>query len=131
MNIIPVLKLGPVLLVSIQHDLQDRTAELLQEAILEKLYKTHATAVLIDVTALEIVDSFVGRVLSETAQMAQMMNARVVLAGVQPAVAITVIELGMDLSGVDTAINVERGLEQLGFRMTAISRSSERQDRVT
>jgi len=131
LNIIPVLKLGPVLLVSIQHDLQDRTAELLQEAILEKLYKTHATAVLIDVTALEIVDSFVGRVLSETAQMAQMMNARVVLAGVQPAVAITVIELGMDLSGVDTAINVERGLEQLGFRMTAISRSSERQDRVT
>ncbi len=117
---IPVLKIGPILMVTIQIDLHDRLAEELQIALLNKLKATGALAVLIDITAMEIVDSFIGRVLSETAQMASIMNAKVVLVGMRPAVAMTLLEMGLELTGIDSAMDVERGLEKLGYELRKI-----------
>ena len=117
---IPVLKIGPILMVTIQTDLHDRLAEELQIALLNKLKATGALAVLIDITAMQIVDSFIGRVLSETAQMASIMNAKVVLVGMRPAVAMTLLEMGLELTGIDSAMDVERGLEKLGYELRKI-----------
>ena len=120
---IPVLKIGPVLIVTIQVELHDRMAEDLQRAILNKINKTGASAVLIDITALEIVDSFIGRVLSESARMARLMGARLVLVGMRPAVTMTLLEMGLGFNEIETAIDIESGLNRLGFELCAIGSS--------
>ncbi len=117
---IPVLKIGPILMVSIQTDLHDRMAEDLQTSILESIEKTGSPAVMIDITALEMVDSFIGRVLSDTARAARIMNARVVLVGMRPAVTMTLLEMGLELTDVETAIDVENGLEKLGYQLNHV-----------
>ncbi len=120
---IPVLKIGPILMVTIQTDLHDRLAEELQSALLKKLKATGAFAVLIDITALQIVDSFIGRVLSETARMARIMNARVVLVGMRPAVAMTLLEMGLELTDIDSAMDIESGLDKLGYELRKMDRN--------
>jgi len=122
---IPVLKIGPILMVSIQTDLHDRMAEDLQTSILESIEKTGSLAVMIDITALEVIDSFISRVLSDTARAARIMNARVVLVGMRPAVTMTLLEMGLELTDVETAIDVENGLERLGYELNHIDRNSE------
>ncbi len=119
---IPILKIGPILMVTIQTDLHDRLAEELQIAILNKLKGTGALAVLIDITALQIVDSIIGRDLSETARMARIMNAKVVLVGMRPAVAMTLLEMGLELTDIDSAMDVESGLEKLGYVLRKMDR---------
>lgn len=120
MDIIPVLKIGPILMVSIQKELYDSVAQQLQDTILYKIKETHARAVLVDITAMEMVDSFIARVLSETAKMASVMNAKVVLVGMQPAVTMTLVDMGMTLPGIETALNVEMGLRKLGYELRLI-----------
>jgi rsbT antagonist protein RsbS len=113
MERVPILKLGEVLLVSIQVDLDDQTAVQLQEALAERIVATGAHGVIIDISALDIVDSFIGRMLSTTASVSRVLDAETVVVGMRPAVAITLVELGLSLPGVRTALNVERGLELL------------------
>jgi rsbT antagonist protein RsbS len=113
MERIPILKLGEYLLVSIQVDMHDRLAMSLQDDLTERIVKTHSRGVLIDISALEIVDSFIGRTLGNIAAMSRVLDAQTVLVGMQPAVAITLVELGMSLPGVRTALNVDQGLELL------------------
>lgn len=113
MEQIPILRIGDILLVSIQVDLQDRIAMQLQEDLAEHIVTTSAKGVLIDISALEIVDSFIGRMLGNIASMARVLDAETVVVGMRPAVAITLVELGMALPGVKTALNVERGMELL------------------
>lgn len=125
MEHIPVLKLGSILMVSIQIDLQDTMAESLQDEILYKVQKTGAKAVLIDITALEIVDSFIARVLSDTASMVNIMAAEVVLVGMSPAVTMTLVEMGMTLPEVKTAIDIESGLKKLGYELRLIHHRKE------
>ncbi len=110
---IPILKVGRVLIVPIQFDIDDQTVMHLQESILQELERTGARGVLIDISLLEMVDSFIGRVLSDIAAMARIMDARTVVVGMQPAVAITLVELGLELKGVDTVLNVEEGIRLL------------------
>ena len=110
---IPILRMGSVLLVTIQVDMQDQTAMALQEDLAEKIAKTGANGVLIDISALEIVDSFVGRMLASISGIARILSATTVVVGMQPAVAITLVELGLSLEGVRTALNVERGVQLL------------------
>lgn len=110
---IPILKVGRVLIVPIQFDMDDQTVMRLQESILSELERTGARGVLIDISLLEMVDSFIGRVLSDIAAMARIMDARTVVVGMQPAVAITLVELGLELKGVDTVLNVEEGIKLL------------------
>ena len=113
MDRIPILRMGRSLLVTIQVDLQDRTAVALQDDLSAKIEETGADGVLIDISALEIVDSFVGRMLSTISGIARVLDATVVVVGMQPAVAITLVELGLSLEGVRTALNVERGMAVL------------------
>jgi rsbT antagonist protein RsbS len=113
MDRVPVLSLGEVLLVSIQVDLEDRLAMRLQEDLAERIVVTGAHGVLIDITALEIVDSFVGRMLATIASISRVLDAETVVVGMRPAVAITLVELGLPLRGVRTALNVELGLAML------------------
>lgn len=117
---IPILKVGRVLIVPIQVDMDDQTVMLLQESILAELERTGARGVLIDISLLEMVDSFIGRMLSDIAAMARIMDARTVVVGMQPAVAITLVELGLELRGVDTVLNVDEGIkllrEEFGIR---------------
>ena len=113
MEQIPILKLGDILLVSIQVELHDQLAMTLQDDLTQKLAKTGARGVLIDISALEIVDSFIGRSLAHIAGIARVMDAATVLVGMRPAVAITLVELGMSLTGIRTALNVERGMQLL------------------
>lgn len=110
---IPILKVGRVLIVPIQVDMDDQTVLHLQENILAELERTGARGVLIDISLLEIVDSFIGRMLSDIASMARIMDARTVVVGMQPAVAITLVELGLELKGVDTVLNVDEGIKLL------------------
>ena len=110
---IPILKVGRVLIVPIQVDMDDQTVMMLQERILSELERTGARGVLIDISLLEMVDSFIGRVLSDIAAMARIMDARTVVVGMQPAVAITLVELGLELRGVDTVLNVDEGIKLL------------------
>jgi rsbT antagonist protein RsbS len=105
--------MGSVLLVTIQVDMQDQTAMALQEDLADKIAKTGASGVLIDISALEIVDSFVGRMLASISGIARILSATTVVVGMQPAVAITLVELGLSLEGVRTALNVERGVQLL------------------
>ena len=113
MERIPILKMGPFLLVSIQVDMHDRLALTLQDDLTERIVRDRARGVLIDISALEIVDSFIGRALGNIAKMARVLDAETVVVGMRPAVAITLVELGMSLSGVRTALNVERAMEML------------------
>lgn len=117
---IPIIKIGPYLIVSIQVDMHDKLAIQLQSQILEEIEKTGAKGVLIDISVLEMVDSFIGRMLSGMASMASIMDAAVVIVGMQPAVAITLVELGLEMPGVDTALNMERGMEMLEKRMKSM-----------
>ncbi|MGC1303335.1 MAG: STAS domain-containing protein [Caulobacteraceae bacterium] len=113
MERIPILKLGRALLVSIQVDMNDNTAIALEEDLSTRIVQTGARGVLIDISALEIVDSFIGRMLNTIAQVARVLDATTVVTGMQPAVAITLVELGMELHGIATALTVERGLAML------------------
>lgn len=115
---IPIIKIRDYLIVSIQVDMHDRLALQLQTQILDEIYRTGAKGVLIDISTLEMVDSFIGRVLSGMASMASIMDAAVVIVGMQPAVAITLVELGLEMPGVDTALNMELGMEMLEKRLT-------------
>ena len=113
MERIPILRMGSVLLVTIQVDMEDQTALALQDDLAAKVSATGATGVLIDISALEIVDSFVGRMLASISGIARILSATTVVVGMQPAVAITLVELGLSLEGVKTALNVRRGMEML------------------
>jgi rsbT antagonist protein RsbS len=110
---IPILKMGDCLLVSIQVDMHDRLAMTLQDDLTERIVTTRAQGVLIDISSLEIVDSFIGRMLANIAAMARVLDADTVVVGMQPAVAITLVELGLSLNGVRTALNVEKGMALL------------------
>ncbi|MFF5402703.1 STAS domain-containing protein [Streptomyces misionensis] len=113
---VPVLALGDVLLVSLQGELHDGMAEQLQQDLSERVATTGVTGVVIDISGVEIVDSFLGRVLAEIASTARLLAARTVLAGMRPAVAITLVELGLTLPGLTTALDVDRALELLSQR---------------
>lgn len=113
MDRIPILRMGKFLLVTIQIDLYDRLATNLETDLVQMVNKTGASGVLIDISALSIVDSFMGRILGNIGSMSKIMDAETVVVGMQPAVAITLIELGLELKGVHTALNVERGMELL------------------
>lgn len=113
MERIPILRMGSLLLVTIQVDMHDRLAMTLQDDLTERIVKDRAKGVLIDISALDIVDSFIGRMISNTAAMAKILDAKTVVVGMQPAVAITLVELGLALEGVITALNVERGIAML------------------
>jgi rsbT antagonist protein RsbS len=113
MDRIPILKMGRVLLVTIQVDMHDRLALALQDDLTARIVKDGARGVLIDISSLEVVDSFIGRVLGNIAAMSRVLDAETVVVGMQPAVAITLVELGLSLPGVRTALNVERGMELL------------------
>jgi rsbT antagonist protein RsbS len=110
---IPILKMGRFLLVSIQVDMDDRTAMSLQDDLTGRIVKDKAKGVLIDISSLDVVDSFIGRMLANTAAMARILDAETVVVGMQPSVAITLVELGLSLKGVRSALNVERGMELL------------------
>jgi len=110
---IPILKLGDFLLVSIQVDMHDRLAMSLQEDLTDRIVKTHARGVLIDISALDVVDSFIGRMLGHIASMSRILDAETVVVGMRPAVAITLVELGLSLPGIRTALNVDKGMEML------------------
>src|SRR5262249_838591 len=107
----PILKMGRCLLVSIQVDMHDRLAMTLQDDLTARIAETNASGVLIDISALEIVDSFIGRMLANIAAMARVLDARTVVVGMRPAVAITLVDLALSLPGVRTALNVEKGME--------------------
>jgi len=110
---IPMLRMGEFLLVTIQVDMHDRLAMTLQEDLTARISETAARGVLIDISSLEIVDSFIGRMLGNIAAMSRVLDAQTVVVGMQPAVAITLVELGMSLPGVRTALNVDAGMELL------------------
>ncbi len=113
MERIPILKMGDLLLVTIQVDMHDRLALSLQEDLTSKIAQTRAHGVLIDISSLEMVDSFIGRMLGNIASMSRVLGAQTVVVGMQPSVAITLVELGLSLKGVRTALNVERGMQLL------------------
>ena len=114
MERIPILRMGDLLLVTIQVDMHDRLAMTLQDDLTERIVSDGAKGVLIDISALDLVDSFIGRMISNTAAMARVLDAQTVVVGMQPAVAITLVELGLTLTGVKTALNVEKGMTLLG-----------------
>jgi len=113
MERIPILKMGDYLLVTIQVDMHDRLAMTLQDDLTEGIARMRARGVLIDISSLEIVDSFIGRMLGNIAAMARVLDAETVVVGMRPAVAITLVELGLSLPGVRTALNVEQGMSLL------------------
>ena len=113
MEKIPILRMGEFLLVTIQVDMHDRLAMALQEDLTQMISRTEARGVLIDISSLEIVDSFIGRMLGNIASMSRVLDAETVVVGMQPAVAITLVELGLSLAGVRTALNVDAGMEVL------------------
>jgi len=117
MDRIPILKLGHALLVTIQVDMHDRLALALEEDLTAKIVSAKARGVLIDISGLEIVDSFIGRMLDNIAAVSRMLDADTVVVGMRPAVAITLVELGLSLTGVKTALNVERGMTLIHERL--------------
>jgi rsbT antagonist protein RsbS len=116
MDRIPILKFGDALLVTIQVDMHDRLATALEEDLTTKIVAHNSKGVLIDISALEIVDSFIGRMLDNIAAVSRILDAETVVVGMRPAVAITLVELGLSLTGVKTALNVERGMEMIQRR---------------
>ena len=122
MEKIPILRMGRFLLVTIQVDMHDRLALQLQDDLTERIVKDRAHGVLIDISSLEVVDSFIGRMISNTAAMASVLDARTVVVGMQPAVAITLVELGLSLEGVRTALNVDKGMALLREEVEAAGR---------
>ena len=127
MERIPILKMGEFLLVTIQVDMHDRLALTLQDDLTEMIVKNRAHGVLIDISALEVVDSFIGRMLGNIASMSRVLDAATVVVGMQPAVAITLVELGLSLPGVRTALNVEKGMELLRVSLAALNGHADRQ----
>lgn len=113
MDRIPLLKIGDFLLVTVQVDMHDRLAMALQDDLTERIVSSRARGVLIDISALDIVDSFIGRMLGNIAGMARILDAQTVLVGMQPSVAITLVELGLSLPGIRTALNIDRGMALL------------------
>ena len=130
MERIPILKMGDFLLVTIQVDMHDRLAMTLQDDLTNQIVKTGAHGVLIDISSLEVVDSFIGRMLGNIAAMSRILDAETVVVGMKPAVAITLVELGVSLKGVRTALNVEKGMELLqeSLRSKAGESGNERQE---
>jgi len=127
MDRIPILRMGDFLLVTIQVDMHDRLAMTLQDDLTTKISQTGALGVLIDISALEIVDSFIGRMISNISSMSRVLDAQTVVVGMQPAVAITLVELGLTLPGVKTALDVEKGMALL--RETMVVPESDDDDR--
>ena len=119
MDRIPILKMGDFLLVTIQVDMHDRLAMTLQDDLTASIERTGARGVLIDISALEMVDSFIGRMIANISGMSRILDARTVLVGMRPAVAITLVELGLSLEGVQTALDVERGMKRLRAALAA------------
>jgi rsbT antagonist protein RsbS len=117
MEKIPILKMGRFLLVTVQVDMHDQLAMQLQDDLTNRIVATRARGVLIDISSLEVVDSFIGRMISNIAAMARVLDAETVVVGIQPAVAITLVELGLSLEGVRTALNVDRGMALLQERL--------------
>jgi rsbT antagonist protein RsbS len=117
MDRIPILKLGRALLVTIQVDMHDRLATALEEDLSAKIVASGAQGVVIDISGLDLVDSFMGRMLDNIAAVSRMLDAETVVVGMRPAVAITLVELGLELSGVKTALNVERGMALIQSRL--------------
>ncbi|MFD7136285.1 STAS domain-containing protein [Streptomyces sp. NPDC059894] len=126
---VPVLRLGDVLLVTLQGDLYDGTAEQLQQDIVEAIAGSRVTGVVIDISGVEIVDSFLGRVLAEIAANARLLAAQTVVAGMRPAVALTLVELGLTLPGLRTALSTEAALELLGLEGSSVPRGPRREPR--
>jgi rsbT antagonist protein RsbS len=119
MDRIPILKMGEYLLVTIQVDMHDRLALQLQEDLTARISRESAAGVLIDISSLDVVDSFIGRMIGNIAAMARVLDADTVVTGMRPAVAITLVELGLTLEGVHTALNVERGMALLREKVAA------------
>jgi len=113
----PVLKLGSLLLVSIQTELSDALAELLQDTLLDEIQEHRAEGVLLDITALDMVDTFICRVITETTRMCKLLGAQLVLVGLQPAVTMTLLEMGMNLTEIESAMDMEAGLHKLGYEL--------------
>ncbi len=128
MEKIPILRMGKVLLVTIQVDLYDRLAETLEADLVHMIKKTDAEGVLIDISAVSIIDSFMGRIIGNISTMSKILDAETVVVGMQPAVAITLVELGLPLKGILTALNVEKGMELLRFKMASRETSGEEED---
>jgi len=122
MEKIPILKMGRFLLVTIQIDMHDRLALQLQDDLTQRIVTDRAHGVLIDISSLEVVDSFIGRMISNIAAMARVLDAQAVVVGMQPAVAITLVELGLSLAGVRTALNVDKGMALLREQVDAAGR---------
>jgi len=118
MERIPILRMGKLLLVTIQVDMHDRLALALQDDLTSRIVKDGARGVLIDISSLDVVDSFIGRMIGNTAAMARVLDAETVVVGMQPSVAITLVELGLTLSGVRTVLNVEKGMARLATNGT-------------
>jgi rsbT antagonist protein RsbS len=129
MGEIPILKIRDCLLVSIQVDMHDRLAMALQDDLTQRIVQDRARGVMIDISALEIVDSFIGRMLNNIAAMSRVLDAVTVVVGMRPAVAITLVELGLTLTGVRTALNVDRGLEMIRGIIDRDEREDDRRDR--
>jgi|SRR5713101_7887847 rsbT antagonist protein RsbS len=128
MDRIPILKLGHFLLVTIQVDMHDRLALVLQEELTARIVSDRARGVLIDISSLDIVDSFIGRMLSNIAGMARVLDAETVVVGMQPSVAITLVELGLSLPGIRTALNVDRGMDLLKASLDVEGEAASGQD---
>jgi len=128
MDRIPILKLGHFLLVTIQVDMHDRLALVLQEELTARIVSDQARGVLIDISSLDIVDSFIGRMLSNIAGMARVLDAETVVVGMQPSVAITLVELGLSLPGIRTALNVDRGMDLLKASLDVEGEAASGQD---
>jgi len=128
MERIPILRMGHFLLVTIQVDLYDRLAETLEADLIQMVKKTSAQGVLIDISAVSIIDSFMGRIIGNIATMSKILDAETVVVGMQPAVAITLVELGLPLKGVHSALNVERGMALLETKIATKDGRSEEDD---
>jgi rsbT antagonist protein RsbS len=128
MERIPILKVGPFLLVTIQVDMHDRLALVLQDELTSRIVSDGARGVLIDISSLDIVDSFIGRMLSNIAGMARVLDAETVVVGMRPSVAITLVELGLSLPGIRTALNVDRGMELLSASLGLQGEAARGQD---
>ena len=123
MERIPILKMGTFLLVTIQVDMHDRLALTLQDDLTSRIVRDHARGVLLDISSLDVVDSFIGRTIANIASMSRVLDAETVVVGMQPAVAITLVELGMSLEGVRTALDVDKGIALLERRVAANGRA--------